>query len=198
ETFVAVYSCPSDTNPGTLTVPAMGPASPPKSNIPYMPGSYRGVSGRSDGTEYPDSFEVTSSYPKHWRGPLHMVGAMGFKQESLRDVRDGSSGTLLVGESTTCTNLSWRTFWAYSHAHFSLSAVTPQERILLGDYDQCVAIGGQGSSYPCRRGWGGNHPGGLHFLMCDGAVHLLDRNVDMELLAELATIDGGETAQMPR
>ncbi|MBN2290901.1 MAG: DUF1559 domain-containing protein, partial [Pirellulales bacterium] len=110
---------------------------------------------------------------------------------------DGSSGTLFVGESTTCTNLGWRTLWAYSYAHFSLSAVTPQERILLGDYDRCVAVGGTGKSGPCRRGWGGNHPGGLHFLMCDGAVHLLDRNVDMNLLAELATIDGGETAHLP-
>ena len=197
ESFVAAYACPSDFKPDDLTVPAAGPAASFQLNIPYMPGSYRGVSGRSDGFRFLDSAQLTS-YPHHWRGPLHMVGALGFGQESLRDIRDGSSCTLCAGESTTCTNLGLRTLWAYSYAHYSLSAVTPQSRILLGDYDRCVDSGGTGKSGPCLRGWGGNHAGGLHFLMCDGAVNLVDQNIDINLLAELATIDGGETAQMPR
>lgn len=197
KSFVAAYTCPSDLNSDDLTVPAAGPAVSFLMNIPYMPGSYRGVSGRSDGRRFLDSSELTS-YPNHWRGPLHMVGTMGFEQESLRDIQDGSSHSLFVGESTTCTNLGWRTLWAYAYAHYSLSAITPQNRILLGDYDQCVADSGVGKSGPCRRGWGGNHPGGLNFLMCDGAVHLVDQAVDMNLLAELATIDGGETVQLPR
>ena len=41
-------------------------------------------------------------------------------------------------------------------------------------------------------------PAAYTFLMCDGAVQLLDQDIDINLLAELATIDGGETSQLPR
>ena len=195
--FVAVYSCPSDIDPDVAMVPADGPASESQNNIAYMPGSYRGVTGRSEGKRFPNSPKL-SSFPEHWLGPLHMVGALGFGQESIDDIHDGSSQTLFVGESTTRTNLGWRTFWAYSFANFSLSAVTPQQRILLGDYDQCMAAGGSGFHEPCKNGWGSNHPGGLHFLTCDGAVHLISTDVDMELLAQLSTIDNGETVHLPK
>ncbi len=40
-------------------------------------------------------------YPRHWRGPLHMVGTLDFREERIADVRDGLSNTLMVGESTT-------------------------------------------------------------------------------------------------
>ncbi|NLE39815.1 MAG: DUF1559 domain-containing protein [Pirellulaceae bacterium] len=196
ETFVPVYSCPADLEPDTPAVPATGPASAGLLNLPYMPGSYRAVSGRSEGWRFLDSANLTS-YPTPWRGAIHAVGVYGFTVEQMRDVRDGLSQTLLAGESTTRTSPEWRTFWAYSHAHYSLSAVTPQSRVLLGDFDRCKALDGTGRDEPCRRGWGGNHPDGLNFVCCDGAVHFVGAGVDMELLARLATIDGEETVQTP-
>jgi prepilin-type N-terminal cleavage/methylation domain-containing protein/prepilin-type processing-associated H-X9-DG protein len=199
ETFVGTYVCPSDPDCDELTVPAAGPAAAHALNVPYMPGSYRAVSGRSDGRRFLDSSQI-ASYPGQWRGAIHMVGAMGFEPERLRDIEDGSSHTLLAGESTTRTNRAWRTFWAYSFAYFSLSAVTPQERILLGDYDRCVASTGPanpGRDQPCKRGWGSFHGGGIHFVLCDGSVRFFDTSIDMELLATLATIAGGEPVRVP-
>ncbi|MBN1591084.1 MAG: DUF1559 domain-containing protein, partial [Pirellulales bacterium] len=196
ETFVPIYACPSDLEPDQVSVPAVGPASAYLLNLPYMPGSYRAVSGRSDGWRFLDSSELTS-YASSWRGPIHAVGVYGFQNERIRDVRDGLSQTLLAGESTTRTNRPWRTFWAYSYAYFSVSAVAPQNRILLGDYDACLAAGGTGHDLPCKRGWGGFHAGGLHFLCCDGSVHFIDSSIDMELLAQLATIDGEEVIEPP-
>jgi len=196
ETFVPAYACPSDFDPREPLVPAAGPASSSGLNMPYMPGSYRGVSGRSDGYRFLDSSELTS-YPAEWRGPVHAVGVYGFQNEKISDVCDGTSQTLMAGESTTRTNPGWRTFWGYSYAHFSLSAVTAQSRTLLGDFDRCAAAGGTGYDQPCRRGWGSFHPNGLHFLCCDGSVHFVDTAVDTELLARLATIDGQEVAKPP-
>ena len=115
----------------------------------------------------------------------------------VANIRDGTSNTLLAGESTTSTNLGYRTLWAYSFAFYSLSAATPQRRTMLGDYDQCVRIGGKGHSDPCKRGWGSFHPGGMNFLACDGSTHFLRTTIDMELFAGLATIDGGEVALLP-
>lgn len=196
ETFVPVFACPSDDESNTPVVPAYGAASATELNLPYMPGSYRGVSGRSDGGRFLDSSQTTT-YPAEWRGPIHAVGVYDFECERSSDVVDGLSRTLMAGESTTRTNPGFRTFWAYSHDYFSISAVTPQSRILLGDYDRCVAAGGAGREKPCKRGWGSFHPDGLHFLCCDGAVHFVDLAVDVELLARAATIDGREVIEPP-
>ena len=125
------------------------------------------------------------------------MGAKGFHAERFTDIRDGMSNTLMAGESTTKTNRGWRTFWAYSFAHFSLSAATPQSRTLLGDYDAGVAIGGPGKEKPCKRGWGSYNSPVINFLFCDGSVHFLETSIDMDLFANLATIDGNEIAHLP-
>ncbi len=46
---VAEYICPSDVATDQSIVPAMGPAASWALNLPYMPGSYRAMSCRSDG-----------------------------------------------------------------------------------------------------------------------------------------------------
>ena len=197
EAFVGMFACPSDSDASTLAVPGGGPASASQGNIAYMPGSYRAMSGRSDGRRFLDSAELTS-YPKACAGPIHAVGVLGFTTETSAHVRDGMSNTLLAGESTTRTSPEERTFWAYSYAYFSLSAATVgQGRTLSGDYDQCVAAGGTGKEQPCKRGWGSFHPDGLHFVLCDGSVRFLGSTIDMQLFADLATIAGGEAASVP-
>ena len=196
ETFVGTYACPSDWATDELMVPAAGPAAAGLLEIPYRPGSYRAVSGRSDGFRYLDTGEF-ATYPTSWRGAIHAVGAQGFHAESFASVRDGTAHTLLVGESTTRTNRAWRTFWAYSYGYFSLSAATPQARTLLGDYDHCKSVGGTGSDKPCKRGWGSYHPGGINFALCDGSVHFFGTLMDMDVFAELATIDGRKPARIP-
>jgi prepilin-type processing-associated H-X9-DG protein len=162
-----------------------------------MPGSYRAVSGHSDdGDNYLDS-EMMFSYQKKSRGAIHMVGVWGFHHEKVDYIRDGTSNTLMVGESTTRTNPRYRTFWAYPYAYYALSGVTNQSRTMLGDFDRCVELGGPGGDIPCKRGWGGTHPSGVNFGLCDGSVRFISRTVDMELLGRLATIAGGEVASVP-
>lgn len=189
--LVPLYVCPSDVAPGQPQVPAEGPACAAALNVAYMPGSYRGVSGSSEGVYFLDSSSL-GSYQAERRGLLHSVGVRGFGQESIRTIVDGLSNTLAIGESTTRTSLARRTLWAYSYGYFSLSAITPQSRILLGDYDACVAAGGYGGSKPCRRGWGSFHPDIVNFTACDGSVRPISTDVDMNVLAAMATIDGGE------
>jgi prepilin-type N-terminal cleavage/methylation domain-containing protein/prepilin-type processing-associated H-X9-DG protein len=196
ERSVATYLCPSDVAADEPIVPALGPASEFGLNVPYMPGSYRGAAGRSDGQRFLD-WSLDVSYPRRWRGPLHVVGVLGFVAESLATIEDGSSNTLMVGESTTRTGLPYRTLWAYSYAFYSLSSTTPQARTLWADYDRCRSAGGDGLSLPCRRGWGSLHAGGLNFLLCDGAVRFIDRGIDVRLFADLGTIAGRESARLP-
>lgn len=196
ETSLPVFVCPADLSADNLLVPASGPACSFALNLPYRPGSYRAVSGRSNGLRFLDSSEL-GDYPKHDRGAIHTIGVRDFKCETLAHVRDGLSHTLLVGESTTRTSPVFRTFWAYSYAHYSLSAVTPQRRTLLGDYDQCKATAGKGASLPCRRGWGSLHGDVFYFAYCDGSAKAITTAVDLELLAGMATIDGHEMQSSP-
>ena len=195
ESLVPSYICPSDLSATELIVPANGAAATWNLNLGYRPGSYRGVSGRaSDNAEYflDSAFDLSQGdYDRSWRGPLHLVGVFGFDTERLRNIRDGASQTLMVGESTTRTSESTRTLWAYSFSYFSLSAITPQRRTLLADYVECRDMDGPGDSSPCRRGWGSFHSGGLNFTFCDGSVHFISTNVDLDALAGMATIDGG-------
>ncbi len=196
ETIVAAYACPSDHDLQTLVVPATGPGA---AGAKYARGSYRAVTGRTDdcATNYLDSEMVHAGYEREWRGAIHAVDvAHGFGVESIADVRDGTSNTLLAGESTTATSSSYGTFWAYSYAYYTQSGATAQPRTLWGDYDRAVEAGGAGGEIPCKRGWGSFHTGGLNFVLCDGSVRCLNRSIDMELFCCLATIDGREVAQI--
>ena len=195
ETLIAPYVCPSDLGTDVPAVPATGPAT--QTGAKYMPGSYRAVSGRSDDAlNYLDS-EMMFGYTSKSRGPIHLVGVWKFGSECIAKIRDGTSNTLLVGEATTRTNSGYRTFWAYSFAYYTLSGMTAQSRTLLGDYDRCVEIGGDGGEIPCKRGWGGCHPGGVNFVLCDGTVRFVANTIDLTLLGNLATIAGGEPATVP-
>jgi hypothetical protein len=193
ETRIDTYVCPSHIT-GGLVVPAMGPAASWNMNVPYMPGSYRAVSGRSDGHKYLDN-ALVADYPRSWRGPMHIVGILGFERERIGDIVDGTSHTLMVGESVSTSGGGYGTLWAYSFSFYSLSAATPQPRTLWGDYEFCRRTGGEGHSLPCRRGWGSPHPSGMHFLTCDGAVRRISKDVDVEVFAGFATIAGKETDQ---
>jgi prepilin-type N-terminal cleavage/methylation domain-containing protein len=191
QAHIAVYACPADVEPALLSVPATGPACPAALNIEYMPGSYRGVSGTSEGIYFLDSSE-SGSYKPQRRGALHAVGFREFEPESLRTITDGSSHTLIVGESVTRTRLAYRTFWAYAYAQYSLSAVTEQPRTLSGDLEACINAGGYGGSWPCERGWGSFHDGVINFASCDGSVRAIATDVDLKALSALATISGAD------
>ncbi|HEY4310654.1 MAG TPA: DUF1559 domain-containing protein [Pirellulales bacterium] len=191
EAMVPTYVCPSDVDTDLLGVPASGPACAGALNLTYHPGSYRAVTGVSDGVSFLDSAQL-GTYVRTNRGPIHTIGVLNYTTENYKDIIDGLSNTLMVGESATRTDPAFRTFWAYAYAHYSLSAITPQPRILMGDYDACVSVGGAGGSMPCRRGWGSLHLSGLNFLKCDGSVHFVAISMDMQTLARLATIAGSE------
>ena len=199
ETVVSSYVCPSDLDVQLPLLPTAGPAV--SAEAKYAPGSYRAVSGCTDqyGIDYLDS-EMMNDYDRTWRGPIHMVLVFRnwkFTTESLDSIRDGASNTLLVGESTTTTEPGRRTFWAYSYAYYTMSAATPQARTLWGDYARCTETGGNGNDIPCRRQWGSLHSGILNFALCDGSVRPIHVNINTTLFANLSTIAGSETAQVP-
>ena len=199
ESYVDLYICPSEAETRKREIPESGPGS----NILYQRGSYRGVSGRSDATGcgWFDSHEWIGQCgldKAHWKGMLYTIGIPEMRAPaSVGAIKDGLSNTLAVGEMASRTYSSRRTFWAYTYTSYNKSTLVPQPRTFLADYQQCVDIGGGNGSNPCKRGWGSYHPGGLQFLMADGAVRLVQSSIDLELMSQMATIAGEEAATLP-
>jgi len=210
ETAVPLYTCPSDFQM-QLGLPESGPGT----GVMFMTGSYRGNAGRGDGSvtwylyeDLPSPSAVAPNRNKGWRGPMHAVLAQGAAQpngyvlrlEKVKDVVDGTSKTLLVGESTNIAPAR-RTYWAYTWGNYLLSQPTPHALTLLGDFCRCSPPGTAGctpatgvaygtSNRACHSGWFSNHSGGMNAALCDGSVSFLSFDIDLETFAALGSIAG--------
>ena len=222
ETPVPMYTCPSDFGPEILIPGAgpngsggsnasiTDAAVDSDQRTPrYHTGSYRGNAGRSDGITtwylYEDvplpGVERPSGLHAGWRGPLHAgvikggpraTATYNLRPESMKDILDGASKTILVGESTNIYNRR-RTFWAFTFGTYVLSQTVPFAAILNGDYDKCIALPDYGVNYrACKAGWFSNHPGGMNIQMCDGSGTYLSFDVELNVFAAMGSIAGGE------
>jgi prepilin-type N-terminal cleavage/methylation domain-containing protein len=186
----------------------------------YRSGSYRGNAGRGDGfvtwylyQDLPprDGSPTATGLRKGWRGPLHIVltkdatmtSAPPFElaEESIGKIVDGTSKTLLVGESTNIYNRR-RTYWAFTFGNYVLSQPTPQDRSLSGDYWRCFELGSNSApNLPntgapdkvCASGWFSKHSGGMNGQFCDGSGRFISFDLDMNVFAAMGSIAGGES-----
>lgn len=209
--------CPADNTQVKEDMPASGPGS----NLIYARGSYRAVSGKGDpnGRVFWDSCEPgLGTLNMNFRGTLHGTiteSAMknllasgqptcsSFIPERLSNITDGTSNTLLIGEYSNVDVPRRATFWGYSYTSYNQSSITPQSRILgnkFGDPNKpgsgCAALPGNGGDNPCKRGFGSVHGAGLNFALVDGSVRFISNTVDINLLSDMATICGGEVANV--
>jgi hypothetical protein len=189
-------------------------------NLQYAPGSYRACSGRSNGIGYFDNDEwwrLKPANPPEFRGVLHTVGdtgvnspPFGLTHESFGTVVDGQSHTLMLGEYHTKTRNNARTgwptdrsrltFWAYTYTSYNQSSIFTQGWIYVPDYAECdrrsriLALGGDPARWPhaCKRAFASLHPGGMQFALVDASGHGVSPTADVFVLANMASIAGGE------
>ena len=206
---IPVYNCPSDINAGVPREPASGPRGNRGSGTDrhYAMSSYRGMGGvgwaRGNGYAYRrqwDSSDIMHNNARpELRGIFHWVGGVPdgnggfngkFRPVRMRDILDGTSNTLAVGEFHTKSRPRRGTFWGYTYTSYVLSTATPEARTLIPDYDLCNS---QGNSNPCKRGWGALHAGNMiNFLLADGHVRNIMPNIDMTIWTGASTIQGDE------
>ena len=202
ETFVKIYTCPADPTPHQAQRPATGPGSAAL----YMTGNYRAMAGRSDGENYYEFINnptqrppSAKNLPYDWRGPMHVVlPSAGLGPESLTNIPDGTTNTILVGEYATATYTQRRVQWAYSFAGYSVGTAIPDGRTLVPDFERCAFTLGAGE-LACSRGWGSFHAGGqiINFVMCDGSVRAISTGIQIDIFAGLGSIAGGEPVPEP-
>jgi prepilin-type processing-associated H-X9-DG protein len=236
-------TCPSDPNTAARATPENNNARDPNDpNQLWAVGSYKGVSGRgyydTGNTEALwDSAKVPASQVSEPdRGPLTVwitenvacyIATQGARRPvKTKQIRDGLSKTLLIGEYTTTSKASRAAMWANSLFGVNLSSIVlpvPCKTNPLGcstvannvefsnfldpDYDKCSKLmwdnfwGGDTNHDPqiCRRAFTGLHGGGglINFALCDGSVRGFRISGDLRILAAMATINGQEQIKVP-
>lgn len=192
ESSIPTYNCPSDPNIGNKLTPATGACC----DRLFATSSYRGVSGRSDGSGYFDDIAHIPGIDRRNKGALTAIGD-GNRQTRFADVTDGTSNTLLIGEGHTRTFPTRGTFWAHTYTSYALGSITvgyPVPSFGITDYETCdstaAALGV--SNNACKRFFGSMHVGGVQFARCDGSVSFISSSIDLVMLGGLATIGGGE------
>jgi len=200
-TELEIYICPSW--PYDHVYPSN--ANLPEDEMKGAITSYQGVAGSFRGTGPTEDEPFTDSR----RGPIPKNGLFGWdiiKRD--RDVKDGLSNTLCVGEFA---HLDRNPSSPYSEPPGNVrawilgSTVTEDERgsfafkvVMHQPNAKVDRVPASGSGAPFN--WlpmSSFHHGGINFLLGDGSVTFLLESIDLTLYKQLATCNGREPAQVP-
>lgn len=165
-----VFKCPSDPKPNNWTI-----TDHTSNSYELATTNYAALLGT---TELDDCHSL-SGYPN-----VHCKGDGMFYHNSIvkiRDITDGTSNTLMVGE---------RKYVAGADIQGTWSGAVP------GAHEAAASIVGHAHEPPNAgahpEDFGSRHVGGAHFLMGDGRVRFISESIDEGLFQDLSTISGGE------
>jgi prepilin-type processing-associated H-X9-DG protein/prepilin-type N-terminal cleavage/methylation domain-containing protein len=181
---LTVYLCPSSDGAGPI---GLSDGSGKSLVNDLSPGQYVASAGQ---------FQV-ADWPSENNGVFFRNSCVG-----SRDITDGSSLTMMVGErSRTISDATW--VGVVPSAEFCTKPAR--------DYEECrpsyaMVLAHTGPTPPGGYGWvvvpnsksaaadnfWSLHPGGCNFLFCDGSVRFLKETVDAKVFSSLSTRAGGE------
>lgn len=188
QTVLPVYLCPSDPTPSIKT---------DLHNNWCFPGNATGVSGAVTstsvcdiaGSDYDNKAAVTTYGGVSGLHPDTGPGGMFRRRQTFvmrfRDMTDGSSNILVVGENSPQYNPF--TAWVPSDSPIQTTHAINSSALLCGPSPcQYPALG-----WPQTTASQSFHVGGAHFMMGDGSVHFLSENMDLEVYRQLAHASDG-------
>ncbi len=188
QTFISTYLCPSATQGE-----AMRPnGDTPSSTTLYARTDYGGNYGERGLRCFPN-FNCQNNYSDigisdgQGRGTL-MLGTD--KVVGIRDILDGTTHTILVGEAPEGLHSIW-----IGHKNVFDQSVPLEARIRVGSpWQSCNPVFKSRVGNFCDFGqeFHSYHPGGSVFSFADGSAHFLVENIDFKLFSSLLSRRGGE------
>ena len=178
QTFVTVLQCPSDPDNTELVT------TQPEWSVPVAPTNYKGVAGDtvlSWGSGGVNPFP--GSTPDCHRGA--QCNGLFWRNDYLGGrrwvtMRDGSSNTLMVGESLVAHDE--HAAWSFANGAWAVCSITPNYRIY--------------NPYPgfhlTALGFRSYHPGGVAFCRADSSVFFIRDIINHQVYRALSTRRGGE------
>ncbi len=171
--LVNILVCPSDPNGGQQLLSGPNGPSPLTANAGYLyPGSYLGVSGDFESSEWCPLAGIAAG-----NGLLYTNS-----QVRLRDIRDGTSKTLLLGERGIPRDLGWG---------WPICGGTECEHYTSAVRGLLAGSNSRSGSGILQRFWSW-HDSGAFFTFADGSVHFLNQGIDESTFRGLATRSGRE------
>jgi prepilin-type processing-associated H-X9-DG protein len=109
---------------------------------------------------------------------------------SIASIGDGTSNTFMIGEGLVQPG----EFVAWSHAYsaFRTCGISPNAKQPNGTPFPPGFAG-----WPNTFGLSSQHTGGVQIAYADGSVHFVADSIDFKIYRAMATINGGEIAQIP-
>jgi prepilin-type N-terminal cleavage/methylation domain-containing protein/prepilin-type processing-associated H-X9-DG protein len=165
-----VYVCPSD-----ISQPTRGSCAT---------GSYALCAGSNGPTYGIDQVRV-----KHYNNGVFLYRTVN----SHKDIRDGLSNTMLVGEVIEAHTTESANCWCLGARH--LHSLRTTDNPLNTRPDEGVTVNLYG--YRCSGAFASYHPGGASFGFGDGHVSFLSENIDLATYRALSTRKEGEPVSAP-
>ena len=200
DVLLPTLQCPSDPGPdrsafgGTDVVLGV--------NNGYKKSNYAGLGGIK--SSVPD-YHAEHTLGAYQQKPTRMLGVFGIASKTrLRDILDGSSNSLIVGEATNSRpdaalhyhRLGMAPIWIRSQIGTSGSGTLASTHQYVGSVLRYSAIEGTvnidyringAPSYPFDT-FSSSHEGGAHFCLADGSVRFLSESIDQTTYENLTTI----------
>ncbi len=197
---IPVFRCPSMAQPETVYDPGH--------QTERVPASYRAC---ASGTAIYDWDNYTPAGAE-WLYSSPQNGIFyGASSTSMRDITDGTSNTVLLGESYTDNDFEQDRMkpdvWyigSYQIDAWDIKADgTPTSNALSGSNEFSEFVGSMGAPLNSRKlawtsgsqkqiSFGSYHIGGGNLAFADGSVRFVSENVDFDLYKKLGTKSGGE------
>lgn len=106
----------------------------------------------------------------------------------LRDITDGTSNTLILGETDFAPqgrpSTSMGGVWAYGYLGYAWGSTF----LPFNKHNNTATVYGAFRS---------QHPGGANFALCDGSVRFVAESIDVNIYRAASTRSGGEATQLP-
>ena len=178
ETRLSVFRCPSDPQPDTFEIEEEGNPGNVLARLPIA--NYIGSFGtvELDGCENaPGTAPVAANGQCVGDGVLYHNSHI-----RLRDIVDGTSNTIVVGERLTRVAAGWHSTWTGM-----VSEGEEAFQRILGSADHVP-------NDPAAHfdDFSSQHTGGAQFVLGDGSVHFVSENIDLGVYQSVATRGGGE------